>query len=79
MAELEARRGALRHRIASSDDQSLRFHPNMAEYYRTQVADLRAALTEGGRRREAAEIVRNLVDRIEPTPVVRGGMEKPVA
>ena len=73
MAELEARRDALRHRLASSEDLGVRFHPNMAEYYRTQVADLRAALSEDGRQREAAEIVRKMVDRIELSPVVRGG------
>jgi hypothetical protein len=73
MAELEARRDALRHRLASGEDLSVRFHPNMAEYYRTQVADLRTALSGDGRRRNAAEIVRKLVDRIELSPVVRGG------
>jgi hypothetical protein len=73
MAELEARRDALRHRLASSKDQSLRFHPNMAEYYRAQIADLRTALSEDGRQREAAEIVRKLVDRIELSPVMRSG------
>jgi site-specific DNA recombinase len=73
ISELEARRDALRHRLGSGEDQSVRFHPNMAEYYRTQVAGLRAALSEDGRRREAAEIVRRLVDRIELSPVMRSG------
>jgi site-specific DNA recombinase len=73
IAELEARRDALRHRLASSEDSGVRFHPNMAEYYRAQVSDLRAALTEDGRQREAAEIVRKLVDRIELSPVARSG------
>ena len=73
MAELEARRDALRNRLAESEDTSIRFHPNMAEYYRTQVSNLRAALTEAGSRTEAAEIVRKLVDRIELNPVVRSG------
>jgi site-specific DNA recombinase len=73
MTEVEARRDALRHRLASSEDLSVRFHPNMAEYYRAQVSDLRAALSEDGRRREAAEIVRKLVDRIELSPVARSG------
>ena len=73
MAELEARRDALRSRLAASEDLGIRLHPNMAEYYRAQIADLRAALTEDGRHREAAEIVRKLVDRIELNPVVRNG------
>jgi hypothetical protein len=71
IAELEARRDAMRHRLASSEDLSVRFHPNMAEYYRTQVADLRAALSEDGCRREASEIVRKLVDRIDLSPAIR--------
>jgi site-specific DNA recombinase len=73
MAELEARRDALRSRLVASEDTGIRLHPNMADYYRTQIADLRAALTEDGRHRQAAEIVRKLVDRIELNPVVRNG------
>jgi site-specific DNA recombinase len=73
MAELEARRDALRTRLASSEDLSVRFHPNMAEYYRAQVAGLRPALSEDGRQRQAAEIIRKLVDRIELSPVIRSG------
>jgi site-specific DNA recombinase len=46
MVELEARRDALRGRIAASEDTSIRLHPNMAGYYRAQIADLRTALTE---------------------------------
>ena len=71
MGELEARRDALRSHLAASEDLGIRLHPNMAEYYRTQIAGLRAALTEDGRHRQAAEIVRKLVDRIELEPVVR--------
>jgi site-specific DNA recombinase len=73
MAELEERRDALRSRLAASENAGVRLHPNMAEYYRTQIADLRAALTEDGRQRQAAEIVRKLIDRIELSPVVRSG------
>ena len=73
MAELEARKDALRSRLAASEDTGIRLHPNMAGYYRAQIADLRTALTESGRRMEAAEIVRKLIDRIELKPVVRNG------
>jgi site-specific DNA recombinase len=73
MAELEARRDALRDRLAASEDKAIRLHPNMAGYYRAQIADLRAALTDARRHMQAAEIVRKLVDRIELSPVVRGG------
>jgi site-specific DNA recombinase len=73
MTELEARKEALRSRLAASEDSGIRLHPNMAEYYRTQIADLRAALTETGGRTQAAEIVRKLIDRIELSPVIRSG------
>jgi site-specific DNA recombinase len=73
MAELEARSDALRGHLAASEDAGIRLHPNMAGYYRSQVADLRTALTEAGRHMQAAEILRKLVDRIELSPVVRNG------
>ena len=73
MAELEARRDALRGRLAASEDSGIRLHPNMAGYYRAQIADLRTALTETGRHMQAAEIVRKLLDRIELSPVIRSG------
>ena len=73
MAELEARRDALRGHLAASEDTGLRLHPNMAGYYRAQIADLRTALSDTGRNKQAAEIVRKLVDRIELSPVVRSG------
>jgi site-specific DNA recombinase len=73
IAELEARRDALRGRLAANEDTSIRLHPNMASYYRAQIADLRTALTEAGRHMQAAEIVRKLVERIELSPVVRSG------
>ena len=63
----------MRSRLAASEDTGIRLHPNMAGYYRAQIADLRTALTESGRRMEAAEIVRKLIDRIELSPVVRQG------
>jgi DNA invertase Pin-like site-specific DNA recombinase len=73
MAELEARKDVLRSRLAASEDTGIRLHPNMAGYYRAQIADLRTALTDSGCRMEAAEIVRKLIDRIELKPVVRNG------
>jgi site-specific DNA recombinase len=73
MAELERRKDALRSRLAAGEDAGIRLHPNMAGYYRAEIADLRTALTESARRIEAAEIIRKLVDRIELKPVVRDG------
>ena len=73
IAELEARRDGLRGRLAANEDTAIRLHPNMASYYRAQIADLRTALSDPGRNKQAAEIVRRLVDRIELSPVVRSG------
>jgi site-specific DNA recombinase len=73
MAELEARRDGLCVRLTASEDTGLRLHPNMASYYRAQIADLRTALSDIGRNKQAAEIIRRLVDRIELTPVIRNG------
>jgi site-specific DNA recombinase len=39
MGELETRRDALRGRLAASEDTGVRLHPNMAGYYRTQIAE----------------------------------------
>ena len=41
--------------------------------FSAQVAGLRPALSEDGRQRQAAEIIRKLVDRIELSPVIRSG------
>ena len=73
MAELEARRDALRGRLTANEDTGIRLHPNMAGYYRAQIADLRTALSDTGRNKQAAEIIRKLVDRIELAPVTRSG------
>ena len=73
MAELEARRDGLRGRLTASEDTGLRLHPDMAGYYRAQIVDLRTALSDPGRNRQAAEIVGKLVNWIELSPVVRSG------
>ncbi len=41
-------------------------HPNMAGYYRAQVANLTKALNAEENRAEAADLIRSLVDRITP-------------
>ena len=43
-----------RARLAASEDTSIRLHPNMAGYYRAQIADLRTALSDTGRNKQAA-------------------------
>ena len=71
IAELEARRAALRNRLAIGGDKEFVCIRTWPAIIGTQIADLRAALTDSGRRSEAAEIVRKLIDRIELSPVVR--------
>jgi site-specific DNA recombinase len=62
-----------RGRPTASEDTSLRLHPNMAGYYRAQIADLRTALSDPGRNNQAAETVH----RIELTLVTRNGKKTP--
>ena len=49
IAEREARRDELRGRLAANEDTAIRLHPNIAGYYRAQIADLRTALSDPGR------------------------------
>jgi len=52
-----------------------RLHPNLAEVYRERVASLHEALRADPEGREALEIVRTLIERIEVHPMTGGGME----
>src|SRR5690606_6720607 len=58
-------------RIRTSDP----LHPNMAAYYREQVAALAEALAAEENRAEAADLLRSLVDRIELTPNADGRLD----
>ena len=54
--------------LAGTKDEPVLLHPNMAEHYRAQVANLARVLNREENRAEAADILRSLVDRIELTP-----------
>jgi DNA invertase Pin-like site-specific DNA recombinase len=76
MAELEARKEEIEARLAEGRDEPVRLLPNMAAYYREQVMQLRAALTDESRRAEATALIRRLIDRIVLTPVEHEGRRK---
>jgi site-specific DNA recombinase len=70
MVELEARKGELERVLTEAAEPPPLLHPEMATFYREQVAALHSALgdTEGADRAEAAERVRSLVGKIVLTP-----------
>ena len=70
MKELEARQDELRSFLAEAEEPPALLHPEMATYYRQQVAELHAALQEKSqaKRLKAAEVLRSLIERIVLTP-----------
>ena len=68
MAELEARKRKLEAALEQGAPAPVRLHPNMGERYRQQVTGLIEALNEPGRRTEAADLIRALVDHIVFSP-----------
>jgi hypothetical protein len=74
MAELETRKRQLETSLKQGAPAPVRLHPNMGERYRKQVTGLIEALNEPGRRTEAAELIRALIDRIVFSP--EGGSPK---
>ena len=68
LVRLAARREELEASLAGTKDEPVLLHPNMAEHYRAQVANLARVLNREENRAEAADILRSLVDRIELTP-----------
>jgi len=73
--ELEARRATLEAELKAPPPSPARLHPNLAEVYRQRVASLHEALRADPEGREALEIVRTLIERIEVHPTAGGGME----
>lgn len=69
---LEARKAELARLIATSEAPSPRLHPNLAETYRTKVADLHEALKAEDGGRAALEAVRSLIQRVEVGPPAEG-------
>jgi hypothetical protein len=54
--------------IEGTTEEPVLLHPNLGQLYRQQVGRLVEALNDEHHRKEAAEIIRGLVDRIELTP-----------
>ena len=67
---LEERKAELVQVLAEAEEPPALLHPEMATYYRQQVAELHAALQEESeaKRLKAAEVLRSLIDRIVLTP-----------
>ncbi len=70
MKALEDQKEGLERTLDDADEPPALLHPEMAGYYRQQVAELHAALQEenDARRMHAVEILRSLIDRIVLTP-----------
>jgi len=75
LARIAARRDVLEVLLAGTKEEPVLLHPNMAAYYREQVAALAEALTAEENRAEAADLLRSLVDRIELTPNAEGRLD----
>jgi hypothetical protein len=71
LVQLEARKAELERALADAEERPPLLHPEMATYYREQVAALHVALGEedGEGRAAAAQRLRTLVDKIILTPV----------
>jgi site-specific DNA recombinase len=68
LARIAARREELEALIEGTTEEPVLLHPNLGQLYRQQVGRLVEALNDEHHRKEAAEIIRGLVDRIELTP-----------
>ena len=73
--DLEARRSRLEAALEAPPPLPVRLHPNLAAVYRGHVASLHEALHADPEGREALDIVRTLIERIEVHPAPGGGME----
>lgn len=68
LERMEAQKVELEQKIADGAPAQPRLHPNLAAIYRDKVADLHASLSEPGTRTEAADTIRELIDRIDVWP-----------
>jgi site-specific DNA recombinase len=72
---IATRREELESFLNGRKEEPVLLHPNMADLYRRQVANLASALNEDETRTEAAEIIRSLIDRITLTPNCEGKLD----
>jgi len=61
--------------LESTNEQPVLLHPNMAGYYRQQVAALTETLHDDENRAEAVDLIRSLVDQITLTPNIEGKLD----
>jgi hypothetical protein len=69
--ELEARRIEIEQSLAAPPSP-VRLHPNLAELYRRQVAQLQRSLSHPEIRDEAVQILRGLIERVSIRPTADG-------
>ncbi len=65
---LEERKVQLERDVKQTPKSVPRLHPNLAELYRSKVANLTDALNEDGTRAEASEAIRALIDEVRLVP-----------
>jgi len=66
LRNLEARKRKLERSLELvHEEQTIEFHPNMAELYRKKVTELQSLLTDEDPRQEAIDIIRSMIQRIE--------------
>lgn len=75
LARVVLRREELKTLLQGVQEEPVLLHPKMATEYRRQVANLAEVLTLEENRREAADILRSLVDRFDLTPNQQGKLE----
>jgi site-specific DNA recombinase len=66
--QLEGQKKVQEKLILAGAPRTIRLHPNIAELYRTKVADPEAALNIPAAKDEAREIIRSLVEKIVAKP-----------
>ena len=63
---LEARKRNLERSLhVSFEDSSVEVHPNIGELYAKKVGELRILLTDDKTRRQAMDIIRSMIERVE--------------
>lgn len=73
LTELEAKQDELRNRLAQAPATTLDSHPNISETYRRRIERLTEALSHPDDALEAADAIREVIDRIVITPGSKRG------
>lgn len=72
LEDLERRKATLEADLEFEPAPVQQLHPNLAEIYRQRVAQLRETLRDPAGRDEALDILRELIDTIDVSPVEAG-------